>query len=161
MIVREETEEDRGPVAELLRQAFGGEDEARLMARLRDEGDVALALVAESGGAIAGHVAFSPMKAPFAALGLAPLAVHPEFQGRGIGSALVREGVRRARTGAWDAVFVLGEPDYYGRFGFSAGAASGFESPYAGPHFMLLALASRLPARTGRVDYVPAFSGLG
>lgn len=161
MVVREETEDDRRPVAELLRQAFGGEDEARLLASLRDDGDVAMALVAESGGGVVGHVAFSPLNAPFPALGLAPLAVLPCFRKRGIGSALVREGVRRARTGNWDAIFVLGEPEYYGRFGFSFEAASGFTSPYAGPHFMLLALLPRLPAWTGRVDYAPAFSGLG
>jgi len=62
----------------------------------------------------------------------------------------------------WGAVFVLGNPAYYGRFGFNAGDASGFTSPYAGLHFMVLALArGGLPMLRGRVEYAAAFAKLG
>jgi putative acetyltransferase len=61
----------------------------------------------------------------------------------------------------WDAVFVLGDPAYYGRFNYSAEAAMPFESPYAGPYFMLLPLALPLPAASGQARHARAFAALG
>ncbi|WP_114954926.1 GNAT family N-acetyltransferase [Sphingosinicella terrae] len=159
--VRPETPADFPATAGLIERAFGGADEARLVERLRADGDAAIALVAEADGRILGHILFSPMRAPMRALGLAPLAVDPVHQRQGLGAALVREGLARAAADGWEAIFVLGDPVYYGRFGFSAELACGFESPYAGPYLQALALGGTMPARSGRVDYAKAFEALG
>jgi putative acetyltransferase len=68
-----------------------------------------------------------------------------------------------ARAGAekWEIVFVLGDPAYYRRFGFDPALASGFTSPYAGPHLMALGLTQPLVKSADRVDYAPAFAALG
>jgi putative acetyltransferase len=148
-------------IGDLLRAAFPSHVEADLVDRLRRDGDLAIALAAIDDGAVVGYVAFSPMAAPFRALGLGPLAVAPARQRSGIGSRLVREGLARARRGGWEAVFVLGDPAYYGRFGFDAAAARGFASPYAGPHFLAHALGEAgLPASAGSIAYAPAFRDL-
>lgn len=159
--VRPESAADFPAITALIERAFAGTEEARLVERLRADGDDAIALAAVADGAIVGHILFSPMRAPFRALGLAPLAVDPAHQRGGIGGALVREGLARAAREGWEGVFVLGDPAYYGRFGFSADLAGGFESPYAGPYLQALALAGTMPARSGRVDYARAFDALG
>jgi putative acetyltransferase len=100
------------------------------------------------------------MEAPFRALALAPLSVDPGAQGRGVGSALVREALRVARRSGWAGVFVLGAPAYYRRFGFDATTAAGFLSPYAGEHFMALILADGPAAHSGRLRHAPAFGAL-
>lgn len=160
MIIRDETESDHAAVRDLVTAAFGQPDEADLVERLRADGDAAIALVAEDNGAVVGHILFSRMSAPFRALGLAPVSVLPERQGTGIGSRLIREGLRRAEAGGWQGVFVLGDPAYYSRFGFDATLAEGFDSPYAGPYLMAFAPGGDLPGRQGRVDYAPAFATL-
>ena len=110
---------------------------------------------------VIGHVLLSPMRAPFAALGLAPLSVRPDWQRQGVGSALMHAAIDAARSQSAAAIFLLGNPDYYRRFGFSAAAAAGFASPYAGPHFMVLPLVEPLPATHGAVAYAAAFGALG
>lgn len=156
-----ETADRIGAIRRLLIAAFPTAAEADLVDRLRRDGDLAISLAALDDDAVVGHAALSPMTAPLKALGLGPLAVAPERQRQGIGSALVREGLRRAEAEGWDAVFVVGDPAYYGRFGFTAEAASGFASPYAGPFFMALALGGRgLSVRSGKVGYAPAFRDL-
>jgi putative acetyltransferase len=77
-----------------------------------------------------------------------------------VGSSLVREAIRRAREEGWSAIFVLGNPDYYRRFGFEVDAAAGFSSPYAGPHFMMLSLSPRVCPTAGDLKYPPAFAAL-
>lgn len=136
--------------------AFGQDDEAELVEALQNAGDAAIALVAERAGAVVGQVLFSPMREPERCLGLAPVAVLPEHQGEGIGVALIRAGIERARAEGWRGVFVLGHADYYPRFGFSPEAARGFESPFAGPHFMFLPLSDDAP-RKGAARYPAAF----
>jgi putative acetyltransferase len=101
------------------------------------------------------------MSAPFRALALAPVTVVPERQDAGIGSRLIRAGLERATADGWQGVFVLGEPEYYGRFGFDAALAADFTSPYAGPYFMALTLNTELPATEGKIDHAPAFAALG
>ena len=159
MIVREQRPGDDAEVRELLSLAFGGAAEADLVERLHRDGDVAFALVAEEDG-IAGHILLSRLDAPLRALALAPLAVLPERQRRGIGGRLVRAALERARQDGWEAMFVLGDPDYYRRFGFDAALTRGFDSPYSGPAFMVLALSGELSASTGRVGYPAAFAAL-
>jgi putative acetyltransferase len=87
--------------------------------------------------------------------------VLPGFQGGGIGAGLIEAALGIARATGEEIVFVLGEPDYYRRFGFSAEAAAPFASPYAGPYFMALALRPgfALPA-AGEAAYARAFSDL-
>ena len=160
MTIRDEAPADRAGIRALVMAAFGGRQEADLVDRLRAEGDAEIALVAVDGARIVGHVLFSPMTAPFRALGLAPVSVLPDRQGRGIGASLIRAGLERAAPGGWQGVFVLGEPAYYRRFGFDPALASGFASPYAGPYLMALALGGSLPATAGKVDYAPAFGTL-
>jgi putative acetyltransferase len=97
-----------------------------------------------------------------AAAGLAPLAVHPSMRGRSIGGDLIGAGLERLASLGTQLVFVLGDADYYARFGFSASNAAPFASSYAGLHFMALSLdpSFALP-QSGRADYAPAFSALG
>lgn len=161
MIIRAEQQDDTVAVQTVVERAFGQPDEARLVAQLRGDGEVAVSLVAILADAVVGHVMLTRLVAPFRALGLAPVSVAPEHQRRGVGRSLVEEGLRQAKGQGWDAVFVLGDPAYYGRFGFSVDLARGFSSPYAGPHFMVLPLRPALPAIQGKVDYAPAFASLG
>lgn len=161
MRIAPETPADAAAIRALHAAAFPSEDEAKLVDRLRADGALALSLVArDDAGEILGHVAFSPMTAPFRALGLAPVAVAAGARCAGVAAALIRDGLARAAAESWQGVFVLGDPAYYGRFGFDPAAAAGFTTPYAGPHFMLLRLAAgELPPR-GPVAYAPAFAAL-
>lgn len=157
-MVRAERTGDIAAIDDVVAGAFGRDDEARLVARLRRDGDAAMSLVAVADNAVVGHVLLSLMAAPFRALGLAPLSVVPGHQKRGVGTALMNAAIARARQAGWSAIFVLGDSAYYGRFGFRADLAAGFSSPYAGPHFMVLPLADALPVASGRVSYAAAFS---
>lgn len=130
------------------------------MKRLLADGDSVFSLVVEEEGAIVCHVLLSKMEAPFRALALAPVSVVPARQRVGIGSALIESAVSRARDAGWDGIFVLGDPDYYERFGFDCAAASGFASPYAGPHFMFLKLSTTAMSTTGELRHAPAFAAL-
>lgn len=158
MLIREEKPGDADAVYTVVSGAFGRSAEAQLVRDLHAAGDAVIALVAEDKGYIVGHVLLSRMTAPFPALAVAPVSVAPAKQGTGIGSALVRGALRRAAEGPWRGIFVLGEPHYYARFGFTAAAATGFSSPYAGDHFMGLALSGPMPATTGKLVHPRAFS---
>jgi putative acetyltransferase len=161
MIIRDEELHDRAAIHDVVRAAFGQTAEAVLVDQLRDDGDSVISLVAVDDDAwIIGHVMLSRMEAPFKALGLAPVSVRPDRQRSGVGSSPVREALTRVGQGSWDAVFVLGNPGFYRRFGFDLERASGFTSPYAGPHFMVLPMKNGLPATTGRIDYASAFAAL-
>jgi putative acetyltransferase len=159
--VRDESPGDWDAVYQVVSSAFGQSSEAELVRQLRDAGDSIVSLVADDGGQIVGHVLLSKVDAPFAALALAPVSVIPARQRSGIGSALVARAIKRARDEGWAAVFVLGDPNFYERFGFDREAAAGFTSPYAGPHFMVLKLSPSLPAATGTLRHAPAFAALG
>ena len=85
----------------------------------------------------------------------------PSRQNQGIGSKLIFEGLARAKRDGWRAMFVLGEPEYYKRFGFSAATAEKFETPYPKPYFMAMELTRHaLRERTGEVIYAPPFLAL-
>lgn len=160
MIIRPERSGDAAAIAALVEGAFASPGEARLIDRLRADGDVVMSLVAVEDGAIVGHALLSRMEAPFRALGLAPVSVAPDRQRRGIGAMLIRAALAEAASGEWEAVFVVGEPAYYRRFGFTTKEAAGFDSPYAGPYLMVHALDGTLPATQGAIAYAPAFSEL-
>ena len=161
MNLREEVVADADAIRQLHLASFPGPGEADLVERLRADGDAVLSLVAIDGHVLTGHVMFSQMAAPFPALGLGPVAVLPDWRRRGIAAALIQEGIRRAAHGDCAGIFVLGDPNYYQRFGFRTRHADGFESPYVGPYFMARPLkGDQLPNQSGRVDYAPAFSAL-
>jgi putative acetyltransferase len=159
LLVRPERSGDRAAVRQLVRAAFGKDAEADLIEALHAAGDAVLSLVACDAGRPVGHILFSRLDAPIRALALAPLAVCPGHQHRGIGSRLLRDGLALAKAEGWEAVFVLGDPRFYGRFGFDAGAAARFRTPYDGPHMMALAIGGPLPS-AGTVAYPAAFSQL-
>lgn len=172
VVIRAAAVADRAAVAAVLRAAFPSAAEAELVARLEADGDAVLALVAErvrasAGGArgLVGHVLFSPVTVDGArdarGLGLAPLAVLPAEQGRGIGARLVQAGLERCRARS-GFVVVLGSPAYYGRFGFRRAAERHLGNEYgAGAAFQVLELApGAIPAAGGLVRYAPAFAAL-
>jgi putative acetyltransferase len=162
MIVRDEHEHHYAAVRQLLIEAFPTPAEADLVEQLRRDGDAVISLAAFDGERVVGQAMFSVMRAPFKALGLGPVSVVSDKRRLGVAAELVEQGIARAHAGQWHAIFVLGSPAYYSRFGFSADAASGFVSPYAGPDLMVLALGSTgLVPRSGRIDYAPAFAALG
>lgn len=161
--VREETPEDLEAIREVNRQAFGRDDEARLVDAIRDGGYARVSLVAEEGGLVVGHVLFSDLPIVTQAgtlhvLALAPVAVLPDRQRQGIGSRLIREGLRACAEAGHRAVVVLGHPAYYPRFGFSARLAERLQAPFSGPAFMALELTpGALAGVTGEVRYPPPF----
>ncbi|WP_211907373.1 GNAT family N-acetyltransferase [Pikeienuella piscinae] len=160
MEIRDFDANDAGAIRTLLRAAFPGPQEADLVEAIRRDGDAVIELVAGKVDAMAGALLLSRMRAPFRALGLGPLAVAEGARGRGLGAALVRSGAGRARAQGWEALFVLGEPDYYRRFGFDVAAAACYESPYAGPYLMMLTLTERALPKSGPIAYAPAFAAL-
>ena len=147
--------------------AFPTAAEAGLVEALIREGDAVISLVAERQSEIVGHVLLSRMRVTgdgraLRALGLGPIGVLPGFQGGGIGGALIEAGLAIARATGEEIVFLLGDPEYYRRFGFSAAAAAPFASPYAGPFFMALALRPGFtPPAAGEAAYARAFADLG
>jgi putative acetyltransferase len=164
MKIRPAKPRDNRPIRQVLRAAFGQKDEADLVERLRADGDAFIELVAEQEGYVVGHIVFSllglsPMRmgAPMLAA-LAPVAVWPDAQRRGVGRELVQEGLLECRTRGVEAVIVLGHYDYYPRFGFSAEAAAVLDAPFSGESFMALELAPGALARAeGRLLYAKAF----
>jgi putative acetyltransferase len=164
--IREATPNDEPAIRNVCRQAFGGDDEGQLVDALREGGFARLALVADIGGEVVGFILFSELAIltendSVAGLSLAPLAVRPAHQRSGIGSLLVTEGLRICRDSGHTIVIVLGHPEYYARFGFSADFARPLLSRYAGPSFMALALVDgALDGVSGEVRYPPPFDVL-
>lgn len=154
MNIRVVTPRDYDVVAAMVRAAFlaefGRSTEAELIVQARALGDVVWEGVAEMDGAIAGHILFSRAfvdrageSHPAATLG--PVCAALGLQRCGVGSALVRHGLEHLRGAGETHVFLLGHRNYYPRFGFSADAARAFESPWAGPNFMLNRLSTAGP----------------
>jgi putative acetyltransferase len=163
--VRSERDGDADQIRLVHERAFGGPAEADIVDALR--GSVgALSLVAVVDDRIAGHVLFTPVHidgvSPHgAALGLAPLAVLPERQRLGVGSALVRAGLDACRSHGCGIVVVLGHSEYYPRFGFVPASTAGLACEFPVPEeaFMVLELKPGTVAATrGTVRYHPRFS---
>lgn len=159
MHVRPETSHDQPAIRLIVANAFGTLEEARLVDDLRQEGDLAVSLVAVAGEEICGYVALSRMRSPPFALALAPLAVAPARQRQGVGRMLVDAALVAARERAANVVFVLGDPGYYARFGFSHETAALYLSRYAGPNYMAVNLSHR-PLKTGIAIHAAAFDAL-
>lgn len=168
--IRAATGGDVAAIDALLRASFPDAAEAQLVQRLCIDGDMVLTLIAddEETGMLAGVAVFSRMTVeiggkPIAAVALAPLAVAPGHRKQGVAEALVQAGLRHLGDAGAMLCFVLGDPAYYERFGFSADWASGFASPYAGEYFMALPLqGGAMPCGIrGEAAHAPAFAQLG
>jgi putative acetyltransferase len=168
MMIRNELPRDHEAIQTLVAAAFlnhphSSQGEARLVGALREAGALTLSLVAENAGEVVGHIAFSPVTIDGVEqgwYGLGPVAVEPGRQGQGIGRALIEAGLARlAALGAAGCVLV-GEPDFYGRFGFRAEPRLAYPGVPA-EYFMARVFpapddpAAALP--TGVVKYHPAF----
>ena len=163
MIIRAERAADRPAILQLNRDAFGGGGEAELIERLDADGLIAASLAAEDDGRVAGHILLSWLHLEMdgrqlRGLALAPMAVAPAYQRRGVGSRLVIAAIEAARGLGADAIIVLGHPGFYPRFGFSPQAAAPLAAPFSGGAFMALSLTPGvLAGRQGSVTYPKAF----
>lgn len=158
MIVRDASPADIGAIRAVVTAAFGRPDEADLVDRLRGDGDSLAELVADTDAGIAGHILFSRLGiGGIAGAALAPLAVAPAQQRRGLGGRLIRAGLDRCRRLGVPAVVVLGHADYYPRFGFDAALAVLLQTPFSGPSLMAIELAPGALAAGGALRYAPAF----
>jgi putative acetyltransferase len=163
VIIRAETAADYPMIRQVNEAAFGGADEADLVEALRRESVVLLSVVAESDGRIVGHILFSRMSietptGAVAAAALAPVAVLPHYQRRGIGGSLIRYSLDAMRGLGERIVIVVGHPAYYPRFGFSTEQARALEHPFSPDAFMALELSpGALDRIRGRVRYPPPF----
>jgi CDP-diacylglycerol--glycerol-3-phosphate 3-phosphatidyltransferase len=164
--IHAETPTDHGRVYAIQTAAFGGPNEAELVDALRASAHPQLSLVAEVESELVGHIFFSPVSidGPLSAppcAGLAPVGVLPSHQGRGIGTALIRTGLDRCSDLGWKAVFLVGNPDFYSRFGFALAAPRGlrYESASFDTVFQVLELQrGALRDRRGWVRYHEAFA---
>ncbi|MCW7554144.1 N-acetyltransferase [Endozoicomonas gorgoniicola] len=166
MKIRKETSDDINTIRHLVYAAFKGHPhhkpgaeptEHTIIDLLRESNELSLSLVAELNGKIIGHIAFSPVRINGQDshwLGLGPVAVLPDAQGKGIGSALINEAIKQLKEKGISGFVVLGEPEYYSRFGFSHYSEltlPGVPQEY----FMGLSNSSEIP--TGEVTYSSAF----
>jgi putative acetyltransferase len=164
MTIRPEMDSDIALIYEINLLAFRQRAEADLVNKLRKNRKLIVSLVAERDERIVGHIAFSQVSAENAPevfiAGLAPMAVLPELQGRGIGSMLVREGIEACRKMNVEGIVVLGHPDFYPRFGFQPASRFGFRCVYDAPDeaFMALELKDDTLSRyAGLIRYAPEF----
>ena len=167
MLIRAERDTDRAAVHAVNAAAFPTPAEADLVDALRQQAHPLVSLVAKSDGAILGHILFSPVtlesRPDLRIMGLAPMAVAPEHQRSGIGSALVQAGLNECKQLGFSAVVVLGHPEYYPRFGFSPAVRYGIRSEYDVPDdvFMVMELVpGALHDARGTVRYHEAFSSV-
>ena len=165
--VRPELPHDAEQIRVVHLEAFAPSTvEAELVDRLRDAGELEheLCLVAEEGGRVVGHIAFSRARlaSGHEVLALAPMGVVPGRQQQGIGEALVRESLHRARATRFPLIVVLGHAAYYPRFGFEPAGELGLEAPFEVPPeaWMALKLPEYSPEARGLVTYADAFAAV-
>lgn len=170
IVIRSEERRDFAAIREIHRLSFGGENEATLVEKIRGSRDYTpgLSLVADFEGRAVGHVLFSkiwirppdPKLPEEVALALAPLAVHPDFRNKGIGSELVTQGLKTCRQHGYGLVIVVGEQSYYSRFGFIPARPKGLEVPFPVPEraFLVAEIIPRPgPVIKGTIRYPQAF----
>jgi putative acetyltransferase len=164
--VREETRGDMPAVRAVNRVAFGRIQEVDLVDRLRKTCRELLSLVAIAEMGVVGHILFTPVEifGPAGSIkgaGLAPVAVVPEFQKRGVGTALIRAGIKKLKQKGCPFIVVLGHPGYYPRFGFVPGRTQGIRCEWEIPQEAFLILLLDPMARwdiQGTARYCPKFS---
>jgi putative acetyltransferase len=164
MQIRKEREGDAQSVRLVNEAAFETNTEAKLVDMLRGQVQPTISLVADSSGDIVGHIMFSPVilsgHPELNIMGLAPLAVLPVQQRKGIGTELVQAGLEACQKLGFGAVVVLGHPDYYPRFGFVSSSHFGIDCEYDVPEdvFMVKELQEGyLNGATGIIKYHAAF----
>lgn len=162
-MIRDATDADLDTICDIHTRAFGSDAEADLVrALVADEtAKPLLSLVADQSGALTGHVLFTQARIEGDASGkrgliLAPLAVLPENHGQGTGGTLVRAGLARAAEDGYDMAFVYGDPNYYGRFGFTSARPHGLAPSHPVPPeyadaWMVLTPDGDAPGVSGRV----------
>lgn len=169
LIIREETPADISAVRRVNDAAFERPDEGNAVDRLRDHGQHLLSMVAEQNGEVLGHILFTAMTVDtpggrMPAVGLAPLAVLPAHQRRGVGGALIRAALQGLREDGHRVCFVLGHPYYYPKFGFERSDRYGLTCAYQGvppEAFMVLALVpGALDGLSGVAHYLPDWDGV-
>jgi len=162
--IRREQDGDEAAIAQVIATAFAGVEwsdgsEAKIVARLREDLDLEASYVAvTASGSVVGHIAFSPIEIDGRECGwygLAPLAVLPDWQRRGIGAALVEAGLEDLQRIDAAGCVVLGEPGYYARFGFAHDPALAYPGAVFGEYFQRLVLGGDPPR--GVVSYAAAF----
>ena len=164
-VIRPESDDDAGGIRRVIVAAFGSELEADLVEALRNHGALVISFVACADDEIVGHVGFSPMHADSQpdqedVLGLAPVAVSPQWQRQGVGSALIQRGLDECRKRGITVVFVLGNPGFYARFGFVPAHTRGLRSVYEAPPdaYQMLSLNDTFAAPSrGLIRYRPEF----
>jgi putative acetyltransferase len=161
--LRMEQPSDAPQIRDLIEASFPGLGEALLVDRLRSDGGLVLSLVAEDGGVVVGYISFARItieggETPFGAVALAPLAVYSDYQSQGVATQLVREGHACLAFLGETLCVVVGEPQYYGRFGYSNRRVAGFESEYQSAYFMGLSFGAA--PWEGRLVYPSAFGAL-
>jgi len=168
MTIRAETSADITAIRRVNIAAFGREDEANLVDRLRGQAHT-FSFVAVEAEAIVGHSFFSPVTIAgncadeLLILGLAPMAVLPNYQRQGIGTLLIQHGLMTCAQAGCHAIVVLGHPTYYPRFGFVPAKQKGLQCEYTVPEeaFMVLELqVGALATCAGTVIYSPEFKQL-
>lgn len=168
MEIRHERPQDISAIRKVNEAAFETGTESDLVDALRDKKAHVISMVAEKEDRIIGHILFSPVTLTaegleVTLLGLAPMAVLPEYQNQGIGSKLVENGLEESRRKGYPAVVVLGHPDYYPRFGFVPSQKYNISTEYDVPPevFMVLELQSgALSGLSGIANYHGAFAEL-
>src|SRR5574341_1853240 len=166
IVIRPEEPRDIAAIRKVVEEAFGQPAEANLVDALRRNGKATLSLVAEDDGQIVGHILFSPVTIEsgddqFAGIGVAPMAVLPESQSRGIGSLLVKRGLERCREAGHQFAVVLGHPEYYPRFGFVPASRFHLRCEYEVADEVFMAMELRegaLQNRAGMARYQPEFN---
>lgn len=160
IFIRPEQPKDIPVIHALNASAFPTDAEVRLVDVLRANGKAVYSFVAvNEQDEVLGHVLYSPVTTPLPSngLGIAPVAVKPEFQNQGIGSQLIRASLAEVKADGCDFVVLLGNPAYYHRFGFQTASSFGMQNEYgADEAFMVLNLSGReLP--NGFVRYAEEF----
>ena len=164
--IRPEQSDDIPAVRRVHQAAFPSAEEADLVDRLRASGKAAVSLVALDGNEIVGHILFTPVTfdppASVLAMGLAPMAVLPGHEKHGVGRRLVQNGLAECHSRGACLVVVLGDPPYYGRFGFERASRHGLRNEFgAEEEFMVFLLDARAHPTPGTlVKYAPEFSAL-
>lgn len=165
LVIRPEKPEDIESIRNINQKAFRQKNESELVDKLRKRDVLTISLVAVQDGEVVGHIAFSPVRiesgtSSFKAIALAPMAVLPGHQQKGIGSQLVRAGLEECRRIAYEIVFLVGHPDYYPRFGFVLAKPKGVGCEFQVPEeaWMLLELREgALAGRQGVAKFEPEF----
>jgi putative acetyltransferase len=160
--IRNEEPKDIEQVSAILKAIFPSEAESKLVDALRRNGNALISLAAVKHDDVLGHIVFSPVSTtpPSEAkgIGLAPVAVRPEVQSQGIGSQLIQAGLRRCQELGYDYCVVLGNPEYYRRFGFEKASHLGLQNEYGVDDEFMTIRFSNVELAHDLVKYAPEFA---